>query len=116
MSTPEREPFDDERVGTRYRAEVEAAYRKVEATAAPDAQTQLSRGVLTGYLWALGRADAAPATGITGGAPDLGRLTAEVDAVTVQLEDAVQRGVPDDYARGLYDALSWICGQSDRCP
>ncbi|WP_328320521.1 hypothetical protein [Streptomyces sp. NBC_00388] len=116
MSTPEREPFDDERVGTRYRAEVEAAYRKVAAAAAPDAQPQLSRGVLSGYEWALGRAAAAPVTGITGGAPDLGLLTAEVDAVTVQLEDAVQRGVPDDYARGMYDALSWICGQNDQRP
>ncbi|MCX4547375.1 hypothetical protein OG204_30135 [Streptomyces sp. NBC_01387] len=105
-------------MGTRYRAEVEAAYRKLEAaTAGPDGRTPFSRGALTGYRWALGRADAAPVTGGTdAGAPDLGLLTAEVDAVAVQLEDTAQRDVPDDHARGVYEALAWICGQSDLRP
>ncbi|MEV6651630.1 hypothetical protein [Streptomyces sp. NPDC051219] len=105
-------------MGTRRRAEVEAAHHALDAEAAgPDRQTQLSRGALTGYLWALGRGEDAPITGARGeGPPDIPQLTAEVDAATVQLEDTTQRMVPRDYIRGVHDALAWVCGHSDDRP
>ncbi|WP_455351735.1 hypothetical protein [Streptomyces sp. SYSU K217416] len=118
MSTQQKEPYKDLTVGTRLRAEVEDAQRALDASAAgPNQQTQLSRGALTGYLWALGRADDAPITGArVEGPPDIPQLTAEVDAATVQLEDTTQRTVPRDYTRGVHDALAWVCGHSDQRP
>ncbi|MYV55251.1 hypothetical protein [Streptomyces sp. SID3212] len=118
MTTQQTEPHGGELVGTRPRTEVEEAFRELEAVAAaPTGQTQLSRGAMTGYLWALGRGDAAPVTGATDqGTPDLSVLTAEADAATVQLEDATQRTIPRDYIQGVHAALAWICGHSDRRP
>ncbi|MEV8567422.1 hypothetical protein AB0436_17925 [Streptomyces sp. NPDC051322] len=124
MTTPETEPVEsaepaeDDRVGTRYRSEVEAAYRKSAASAEePARQSQLTRGLLTGYRWALGHSAVAPVTGgTTTGAPDLGLLIAEVDAATVQLEGAEQRGVSHDHIQGVYDALAWVCGQLEQRP
>ncbi|MEV6792029.1 hypothetical protein AB0M87_08545 [Streptomyces sp. NPDC051320] len=124
MTTPETEPAEnaepaeDDRVGTRYRSEVEAAYRKSAASAEePARQTQLARGLLTGYRWALGHSAVAPVTGgATNGPPGLGQLTAEVDAATVQLEGAAQRGVSQDHTQGVYDALAWVCGQLEQRP
>lgn len=105
-------------VGTRKLPEVEQAFRALEAVGAgPTQQTQLSRGALTGYLWALGRGNPAPITGApTEGAPDLPQLTAEVDAAAVQLADAAQRTTPRDFTQGVHDALAWICGHSDMRP
>lgn len=106
------------RVGARPRAEVEQAYRALADVAAGTAQqTQLSRGSLTAYLWALGRGETAPITGaVSTGTPDLPLLTAETDAATVQLEDATQRTVPRDYIHGVHEALSWICGHTHTRP
>ncbi|MCZ4123286.1 hypothetical protein [Streptomyces sp. H39-S7] len=105
-------------VGTRSLADVERAHRALERVGAgPAQQTQLSRGALTGYVWALGRGDQAPITGAScEGTPDLPLLTAEVDAAVVQLADAAQRTTPRDFIQGVHDALAWICGQSDMRP
>jgi hypothetical protein len=94
------------------------AHRALEAAAAnPARQTQISRGALTGYLWALGRGDVAPVTGaVSDGAPDLAMLTAEADATVVQLENATQRTVPRDYIHGVHAALAWVCGYSEQRP
>ncbi|MGK5630361.1 hypothetical protein [Streptomyces sp. URMC 123] len=118
MSTQQTVRGEERRVGTRSRSEVERARHALEVrSAAPDRQTQVSRGALTGYLWALGRAEAAPVTGAAvAGTPDLRTLTAEVDAAAVQLEDQTQRTVPRDYTRGVHDALAWICGHRDDRP
>ncbi|QIQ00996.1 hypothetical protein [Streptomyces liangshanensis] len=118
MTTQQTGPHGDEHVGTRPRSQVEEAFRALEAVAAaPSGQTQLSRGAMTGYLWALGRGDVAPVTGAAGqGAPDLSALTAEADAATVQLEDATRRTIPRDYIQGVHAALAWVCGHSDERP
>ncbi|MCM2423441.1 MULTISPECIES: hypothetical protein [unclassified Streptomyces] len=118
MSFPRAEPHKEGTIGTRSLAEVEDAYHALEAVGAgPAQQTQLSRGALTGYLWALGRGDPAPVTGAScEGAPDLPLLTAEADAAVVQLADATQRTIPRDYIQGVHDALAWVCGHSDMRP
>jgi hypothetical protein len=105
-------------VGGRPRADVERAYGALEAAAAaPQTQTQFSRGALSGYVWALGHATAAPVTGADShGAPDMLLLTAEVDAALVQLSDQSLRTVPRDYVHGVHDALAWVCGYSDEQP
>jgi hypothetical protein len=105
-------------VGSRARADVEREFRTLEAAAAaPQTQTQFSRGALSGYVWALGRAAAAPVTGAdSGGTPDLQLLSAEVDATLVQLADQSPRMVPRDYMTGVHDALAWVCGYSDEQP
>lgn len=118
MTSQRTESQDEELIGTRPRAQVEEAFRVLEAaSAAPTRQTQLSRGAMTGYLWALGRGDTAPVTGAdSDGPPDLALLTAEADASVVQLEDATQRTVPRDFIQGVQSALAWVCGHSDRRP
>lgn len=105
-------------MGTRPREQVATAFERLHAaTAGPDRQTQFSRGALAGYLWALGRGDAAPITGAScDGTPGMGLLTAEVDAVLVQMEDCAQRTVPRDYLYGVHGALAWVCGQSNDRP
>lgn len=105
-------------VGVREAAEVERAFAELESgAAAPNRQTQLSRGALAGYSWALGRGDGAPVTGArTEGVPDHGMLTAEVDAANVALEHQVERTVPRDYSQGVHDALAWVCGHTDSRP
>ncbi|MFI5758591.1 hypothetical protein [Streptomyces sp. NPDC051569] len=108
----------EQNVGIRPRSEVEETYRALEAVGAGTTQqTQFSRGALTGYLWALGRGDAAPITGAgADGSPDLSLLTAEVDASAAQLEDSTQRTVPRDYIQGVQAALAWVCGHDDARP
>lgn len=105
-------------VGVRKAAEVERAFTELEAGAgAPNRQTQWSRGALAGYLWALGRGDGGPVTGVrTEGRPRNDVLTAEVDAANVALENQVERTVPRDYSQGVHDALAWVCGHTDSRP
>lgn len=116
--TEQTGPSDETHVGTRYRSEVEAAHRKLEAKAAePGRRPPFDLGLLAGYGWALGLSGRSPVTGrASTGAPDVGLLTAEVDAATVQLESAAQDGVPQDHVQGVFDALAWICGQLDQRP
>jgi hypothetical protein len=118
MTTQQTEPNSDPHVGVRPRADVEEAHRALAAVVAgTDEQSPLTRGALTGYLWALGREDVAPITGAgCAGAPDLSLLTAETDAAAVRLEDAARRTVPRRYTEGVYEALAWVCGHSDKRP
>ncbi len=118
MTKPQTYEGDTRHVGVRSADEVEQAFAELEAgAAAPNRQTQLSRGSLAGYLWALGRADAAPVTGARDeDLPDLARLTAEVDATMVELENQTQRTLPRDYTQGVHDVLAWVCGHADTRP
>ncbi|MEU8893078.1 hypothetical protein [Streptomyces sp. NPDC048442] len=103
-------------VGARSRAEAEAVLHELEAaTAAPDRQTQISRGALAGYVWALGSGDTTPVTGSRSSvAPSPAQLEAELDAAEEQLSNPVRRDIPREYVQGVRDALSWVCGRSDR--
>lgn len=105
-------------VGVRPQVDVERAHDALEAVAAaPQTQTQFSRGALTGYVWALGRGTSAPVTGShRHGTPNLGQLTGEIDASVMQLADQALRTVPRDYVQGVHDALAWVCGYSDDQP
>jgi hypothetical protein len=105
-------------VGVRRQVDVERAHDALQAVAAaPQTQTQLSRGALTGYVWALGRASAAPVTGSHGhGTPSLGQIMGEIDASVMQLAEQTRRTVPRDYVQGVHDALAWVCGYSDDQP
>ncbi|MER6516913.1 hypothetical protein ABT246_08580 [Streptomyces sp. NPDC001553] len=118
MTTQRTDQFDPDRVGTRPRAEVEERHDALEADAlGPHGGTQLSRGALTGYQWALGRGDGAPVTGaVARSTPDMDLLTAEVDAATVQLEAGPLRTLPRDYTQGVHDALAWVCGHTEVSP
>ncbi|MGW0366690.1 hypothetical protein [Streptomyces sp. NPDC002990] len=104
--------------GARSFTQVEEAFRRLEAeAAAPDQQTQFSRGALAGYLWALGRGGPAPITAQpVDGAPTADDLTAEVDAATAQVEDSTQRTIPRDYLHGVRAALAWVCGHTGQQP
>jgi hypothetical protein len=115
-SAPARAP---DHIGTRPRIDVEHAFGDLEAAAAaPQRQTQYSRGALAAYLWALGRGTTAPVTGARPDydIPDLPHITAEVDASVAQLDDRLHRMAPRDYLQGAHDALSWLCGLSDEVP
>ncbi|WP_084717820.1 hypothetical protein [Streptacidiphilus carbonis] len=106
-------------IGTRDRTDVEHAFEELEAdAAAPQRQTQYSRGALAGYLWALGRGTMAPVTGARPdyAVPDLVHLTAEVDASVAQLDDRIHRMAPRDYLQGVHDALAWLCGLREDRP
>ncbi|MEU9798533.1 hypothetical protein [Streptomyces sp. NPDC051000] len=118
MTTQRADQFDSDRIGTRPRAEVKRRHDALEADSlGPHGGTQLSKGALTGYQWALGRGDGAPVTGaVAESTPDLDLLTAEVDAATVQLEAGPQQTLPRDYTQGVHDALAWVCGHTDDSP
>ena len=106
-------------VGTRSRTDVENAFAGLEAAAAaPQRQTQYSRGALAAYLWALGRGSRAPVTGARPDSdfPDLPHITAEIDASVAQLDDRLHRMVPRDYLQGAHDALAWLCGLREDNP
>ena len=108
-------------VGTRSRTDVENAFADLEAAAAaPQRQTQYSRGALAAYLWALGRGSSAPVTGARpdpgSDFPDLPRITAEIDASVAQLDDRLHRMAPRDYLQGAHDALAWLCGLREDSP
>ncbi|MCX5202838.1 hypothetical protein OG897_15435 [Streptomyces sp. NBC_00237] len=102
-------------VGVRPRTEVEAALHALEAeAAAPHRQTQIGRGALAGYVWALGSAQTTPVTGDpSSAAPDGDQITAELAAAENQLADPVRRDIPREYVQGVWDALAWVSGRSD---
>ncbi|MFB7502048.1 hypothetical protein [Streptomyces broussonetiae] len=106
MNTRQDEDGDTaESVGVRQRTEVLAALDGLTNGTGADAP-QFRAGEAVAYEWALGRAESSPATARGGrGVPDLVVLTAELDAVTAQLEEA-----KTDYLRGLRAALTWLCG------
>ncbi|MFJ6695234.1 hypothetical protein ACIQM4_04065 [Streptomyces sp. NPDC091272] len=103
-------------VGARTQTEVEAALSELEAaSAAPDRQTQISRGALAGYVWSLGGGDTTPVTGSRSSvAPNTEQLEAELDATEQQLHDPVRRDIPREYVQGVWDALAWVCGRTDK--
>ncbi|MFJ2743843.1 hypothetical protein ACIO3O_29810 [Streptomyces sp. NPDC087440] len=103
-------------VGARPRTELEAALRELEAeAAAPHRQTQISRGALAGYIWALGGAQITPVTGDqSSAAPDDDRLNAELAAADEQLRDPIRRDIPREYVQGVWDALAWVTGRTDK--
>lgn len=106
-----------EAVGTRSRAEVEAAVEALESVAPRHDAVAHRRGALSGYRWALGHIDAAPVTGAPGaGSPGLEVLTAEVDAAHVQLEGITRDTTALAYTRGVHEALAWVCGHRDDRP
>ncbi len=102
-------------VGARPRTEVETTLRELEAeAAAPHRQTQISRGALAGYIWALGSAQTTPVTGShCSVAPNDAELAAELAAAEDQLADPVRRDIPREYVQGVCDALAWVTGRSD---
>ncbi|MEU0599956.1 hypothetical protein ABZ484_17205 [Streptomyces sp. NPDC006393] len=89
MNTRKDEGGDEtEPVGVRQRAEVLAALDVLTNGRGADSP-QFRAGEAVAYEWALGRAESSPATARGGrGVPDLVVLTAELDAVTAQLEEA----------------------------
>ncbi|MFF8289635.1 hypothetical protein ACF068_10470 [Streptomyces sp. NPDC016309] len=106
-------------IGTKARAEVEAARRRLEhKAAAPGLRTPFSLGALAACEWALGRADAAPVTGAAGAGrtPSSHLLTAELDAAVVQLADPTESAERAAYVRGVHDLLAWVCGLVDEQP
>ncbi|QMU77058.1 hypothetical protein GXW83_16445 [Streptacidiphilus sp. PB12-B1b] len=105
-------------IGARSRTEVERSLDSLHGTVGShQTQTQFYRGMESGLLWALGRAESAPITGARGARePGMGAITAEVDAATVQLENQTLRTVARDYVQGAHDALVWICGYSNDQP
>ncbi|MGW0549033.1 hypothetical protein [Streptomyces altiplanensis] len=106
------------RVGTRGYADVERAQEQLEAAGAERGRSPFSSGASEAYRWALGRAERSPVTGAGGeeGVPDLYKLTAEVDAAVVQMDEPVSRPGPRDHTRGVHDALAWVCGYRDEAP
>ncbi|MCD0480892.1 hypothetical protein LO771_00295 [Streptacidiphilus sp. ASG 303] len=102
----------DFRVGARHRAEVRRAY----AYAARSPRLPFFRGAAAAYRWALGRGGSAPAgDALRAAAADPVALA----AVLVAEERAAARRTADaapwsdterEYARGVHDALAWVCG------
>ncbi|MCG6494317.1 hypothetical protein [Kitasatospora sp. A2-31] len=75
------------------------------------------RGVLAGLRWALGHQVAAPITEMSlPGVPGPARLQAEADAARAELLGHHGRSVQLDYARGVYEALAWVCGHRQHPP
>ena len=119
MTDPSAPVRAEDFIGTRPRTDVEHAFDGLEAAAAaPQRQTQYSRGALAAYLWALGRGTSAPITGARPDfdIPDLAHITAEVDASVAQLDDRLHRMAPRDYLQGAHDALAWLCGLTEEIP
>ncbi|MEV3988807.1 hypothetical protein AB0J57_07845 [Streptomyces sp. NPDC049837] len=109
----------DAMIGTRPRAQVEAAYQRLEhKAAAPGLRTPFSLGAVAAYEWALGRTAEAPVTGATvlGGVPSSHLLTAELDAAVVQLGDPTESAERAAQVRGVHDVLAWVCGLVDEQP
>ncbi|MFD7435544.1 hypothetical protein [Streptomyces sp. NPDC059861] len=103
----------ERRVGIRTYGEVDSALRGLVARHGGSAQ--FSAGEAVALEWALGRTVRSPITGVGGrDVPDLHLLTAEVDATVVRLEDPTAPAGNRDYFRGVYGALSWICGLRGR--
>lgn len=99
-----------ERVGARSRSEVVSALDTATAGQGA-AASQFQAGQAAAFEWALGRVESSPVTARGGrGGPDLTLLTAELDAVTVQLEGASDLPGNTDYLRGLRAGLIWLCG------
>ncbi|MFE0464297.1 hypothetical protein ACFW1A_34090 [Kitasatospora sp. NPDC058965] len=108
------------RVGARSREQVEDALARLEYIGeAPFEHSPARRGALDGYHWALGHGRLAPVTGSSATSPEgpcPAQLAAEQQAAQVRHLDL--RTDPDqrEHARGVHDALAWVCGRSDVQP
>ncbi|MEU1201117.1 hypothetical protein ABZ446_33530 [Streptomyces sp. NPDC005813] len=111
MTTGEDESGSaSERVGVRPCSEVEAALNKLTGGRGAGSP-QFRAGEAASYEWALGRSAGSPVTArVVEGVPDLTVLTAELDAVTVRLEDTGDLPGSMDYICGLHHGLAWLCG------
>lgn len=90
--------------------EIESALNAL-TTGGGGESAQFRAGQSAAYAWVLGRADSSPVTGRgVRGAPDLPVLLAELDAVTVRLEDTSEVPGGLEYYRGIHAALTWVCG------
>ncbi|MFF9869459.1 MULTISPECIES: hypothetical protein [unclassified Streptomyces] len=100
-------------VGVRSYGDVEVAVRSGSQGNPPP----FAAGASAAYEWAMGASSRSPVTGVGAeGVPEMGLLTAEVDAAVVRLEDPV---LPEDdraYTEGARDALSWLCGYREDAP
>ncbi|MCS0636783.1 hypothetical protein NX801_14160 [Streptomyces sp. LP05-1] len=106
-------------IGTRPRARVEDAYRRLEREGdIPGRPAHFSAGALEAYGWALGRSPKAPVTGAVclDGTPSSQLLTAELDAAVVRLDDPTEAVGPRAEAAGAHDALAWLCGLIEERP
>ncbi|MEW1914073.1 hypothetical protein AB0442_37590 [Kitasatospora sp. NPDC085895] len=78
---------------------------------------RFGRGVLEALRWALGHQVTAPITAIPlNGVLRSARLWDEVDAARTELLGHGGRTVELDYARGVYEALAWVCGHREHPP
>ena len=110
MRTRDDESDGGSPVGVQPRSEVLSALDAL-TTGRGAESPQFRAGQAVVYEWALGRAESSPVTARSvRGAPDLGLMTAELDAVTVQLEDTGNLPGNTDYLRGLRAGLIWLCG------
>ncbi|MDF3289804.1 hypothetical protein [Streptomyces silvisoli] len=108
-------PAHPQLIGARPRSLVESAYQNLRQRSVR--ADQFTYGALDAYRWTMGSGVSAPLTGAqTAGVPDLERLTSEIDAAVVQLEDVTQRAGTRDFTQGVHDALAWVCGLSDEKP
>lgn len=108
------------RVGARSREQVESALARLEYIGdTPFEPSHFHRGSLDGYLWALGRRPLAPVTASVATGPDgpcPAQLGAEQQAAQVRQLDLRTDEDVRDHARGVHDALAWVCGRSDVQP
>ncbi|MFI6449525.1 hypothetical protein [Kitasatospora sp. NPDC050543] len=80
---------------------------------------RFGRGVLAAYRWALGGQVAAPITAAAppgAAGPSHAQLRAECQAALAEVLGHARRTVELDYARGVHEALAWLCGHSDEVP
>lgn len=103
-----------ERVGARPRTQVRDAYGALEASCAHT--TVLSdpdQGALAAYRWALGYTALGPVTQRStdddANGPGTGRLLTERRAAGLLMADPRHRPSARQYARGVHNALDWIC-------
>ncbi|MFJ3788356.1 hypothetical protein [Kitasatospora sp. NPDC090091] len=101
--------------GSRAPEDLEGVLARVDTP--PFCTGRYGRGVLAGLRWALGHQVAAPITATSlPGVPGPARLHAEADAARTELLGHGGRSVQLDYARGVYEALAWVCGHRQHPP
>jgi hypothetical protein len=108
------------RVGARTREQVESALARLEYIGdTPFEPSPARHGSLDGYRWALGRGRLAPVTTSVASGPEgpcPAQLAAEQQAAQVRHLDLRVDPEQREYARGVHDALAWICARSDVQP
>jgi hypothetical protein len=110
MTCEDNSDSEAPRVGVRLRADVETLLNDLTGGHGAGSP-QFQAGEVAAFEWTLGRAESSPVTGRgVPCAPDLAVLTAELDAVTVQLETPRHSPGSGDYLRGIHAALNWVCG------